>query len=135
DVQMPDSDAAIDFLCAQLVATGKVPDDFAASVKIREEYSPTAFVHRFAVPHAMEFMAYETTIAVLIPRQPIHWGESDVVMVLMLAINRDGIAEFSAAYQPLVHLLCQPDIFAQVHSLREFDDFQRFLTEKVAEIE
>ncbi len=110
-----------------------MPPSFADSVRTREEYSSTAFSHRFAVPHAMEFVAHETTIAVLIPRAPIDWGESDVVMVLMLAINPDDLADFSAVYEPLIRLLCKPDTFSELRKLREFDAFKSYLTERFAQ--
>lgn len=133
DVNTSDAESTIDFLCGQLMSTQKVPASFADSVRTREEYSSTAFSHRFAVPHAMEFVAYDTTIAVLIPRAPIDWGESDVVMVLMLAINPDDLADFSAVYEPLIRLLCKPDTFSDLRKLREFDEFKSYLTERFAQ--
>ncbi|EFT53570.1 hypothetical protein HMPREF9569_00880, partial [Cutibacterium acnes HL078PA1] len=52
---------------------GIVPDAFRESIFLREGYSSTVFFRTFAVPHAMDFLAYETKIAVLIPSTPINW--------------------------------------------------------------
>lgn len=133
--QFGDATSTIEFLCDRLRQAGAVGEDFVTSVLTREEYSSTAFSHRFAVPHAMEFIANRTTISVLIPRQPIGWGESEVVMVLLLAINPADYADFSAAYQPLIHLLCRADTFTELRGLRDFDLFRAYLTSQVAESE
>ena len=133
DDQCADAAATIGFLCDQLLATGKVPESFADSVRMREEYSSTAFAYRFAVPHSMEFIAHETAIAVLIPKRPINWGESDVVMVLLLAVNPDDYADFSFFYERLVHLLCDPDLFSELRRARDFTAFRDYLAERLSQ--
>lgn len=132
DDQFADATTTIDFLCERLIDTGRVPDSYAASVRVREEYSSTAFAHRFAVPHSMDFVAHQTTIAILVPKGPIRWGESDVVMVLMLAVNQDDYAEFSQFYQRLVHLLCDTELFTELRHKRDFDSFRGYLAERLA---
>ena len=38
---------------------GIVPDAFRESIFLREGYSSTVFFRTFAVPHAMDFLAYD----------------------------------------------------------------------------
>ncbi|HAN48439.1 MAG TPA: hypothetical protein DCQ20_06115 [Nitrospira sp.] len=81
---------------------------------------------------SMDFVAHQTTIAILVPKGPIRWGESDVVMVLMLAVNQDDYAEFSQFYQRLVHLLCDTELFTELRHKRDFDSFRGYLAERLA---
>jgi lichenan operon transcriptional antiterminator len=132
DAQHRSSADTIDFMCDQMIAIGKVPASYAQSVKVREEYSSTAFAYRFAVPHSMDFIAHQTTIAVLIPKAPIKWGETDVVMVLMLALNQDDYIDFTWFYQQLVHLLCDPELFSELRGKRDFSSFREYLAAQLS---
>lgn len=126
------SDDAIEFLCSKLEATGRVDSEFSASVRIRERYSSTAFANRVAVPHPMELLAKETTIAVLIPSGPIRWGASEVSMVLLLAVNQADESDFTCIYEPLIRMLCQPSVFSELHRVRDFDAFLAYLARGLA---
>ncbi len=130
DVQFRDSEEVIDFLCERLIATGKVPAGYTESVRLREAYSSTAFAHRFAVPHSMEFIAHEAVIAVLIPRSPIRWGDAEVALVLMLALNEDDLVDFTWFYQQLVYLLGDPQLFAELRAKRDFASFSDYLADQ-----
>ncbi len=131
DAQFKGSSDTIDFLCEQMIAIGKVPPEYAHSVKVREEYSSTGFAYRFAVPHSMDFIAHDTTIAVLIPRAPIKWGDTDIVMVLMLALNQEDDSDFTWFYQHLVKLLCDSELFSELRGKRDFDSFREFLAARL----
>ncbi|MCB0910866.1 MAG: PTS sugar transporter subunit IIA [Propionibacteriaceae bacterium] len=129
DTPHRDSEEVIDFLCQQLIATGKVPTSYTQSVRVREAYSSTAFAHRFAVPHSMEFIANEAVIAVLIPRAPVRWGDTEVALVLMLALNEDDLVDFTWFYQQLVQLLGDPQLFGELRAKRDFEAFSDYLAD------
>ncbi|MFZ2625290.1 MAG: PTS sugar transporter subunit IIA [Propionibacterium sp.] len=133
DVDFAGSEEAIRFMSGRLVEAGDVPATFTDSVLLRESYSSTAFAHRFAVPHAMEFIAHRTKIAIMIPRSPIDWGSSEVTFVLMLAISESDYDEFELIYQALIHLLYDSTLFSTLRTFREFDDFRSFLEKKLPE--
>ncbi len=133
DVDFDGAEQAIRFMGGRLEATGDVPAGFTDSVLLRESYSSTAFAHRFAVPHAMEFIANRTRIAIMIPRSPVDWGNSEVTFVLMLAIGESDYDEFVLIYQALIHLLYDPSLFATFRAIRDFDEFRAFLEEKLPE--
>ena len=132
DAQLKSSAETIDFMCDQMITAEKVPTSYTMSVKVREDYSSTAFAYRFAVPHSMDFIAHQTTIAVLIPKAPIRWGETDVVLVLMLALNQDDYIDFTWFYQQLVQLLCDPDLFSELRSKRDFPSFRDYLAAQLS---
>jgi lichenan operon transcriptional antiterminator len=132
DAKFKSSAETIDFMCDQMIATEKVPTSYTKSVKVREDYSSTAFAYRFAVPHSMDFIARQTTIAVLTPKAPIRWGETDVVMVLMLALNQDDYIDFTWFYQQLVQLLCDPELFSELRSKRDFPSFREYLAAQLS---
>lgn len=129
DVDLSSQDEVIAFLCERLRAQGAVADNFESSVQRREAYSPTAFARRFAVPHAMDFVALRTSVCILIPRKPISWGDADVSLVMLLAINADDYDEFENFYQPLIRLLYEPQRFAELQKTRTFEGFVSYLTE------
>ncbi len=126
-----DRTQTITFLSRALEAQGIVPPDFVDSALLRETYSSTAFAHRFAIPHAMSFMAHETKVAVLIPSGPIDWEVSDVTLVLMLAIEEGDYDDFVAFYQPLVRMLYDPQFFADVRRTSTFEEFRDLLGEQL----
>lgn len=123
----PDAESTIHFLSGALHDKGCVPDEFEDSVLLRESYSPTAFARRFALPHSMDFMAYETKVAVLIPSSPIPWETAEVSLVFMLAINGADYDEFIQFYQPLISLLYDPRLFSELKRVADFEAFTKLL--------
>lgn len=128
----PDSTQAIRFLSDALETRKVVPPTYLESVLLRETYSSTAFARRFAIPHSMDFMAYETKVAVLIPSSPIRWEDADVTLVLQLAINGADYDDFVDFYQPLVRLLYDPQLYAEVRKAANFDDFRDLLGKEMS---
>lgn len=127
-----DSTQAIRFLSEALEAKGVVPPTYYESVLLRETYSSTAFARRFAIPHSMDFVAYETKVAALIPPGPIRWEHADVTLVLQLAINGDDYDDFVDFHQPLVHLLYDPQLYAEVRKVTTFDEFRDLLGKEMS---
>lgn len=133
DAQVSDSDSAISLMCNRLQDHNVVPAEFSDSVRLRETYSPTCFARRFAVPHAMDFLAHETKVCVLFPSSPVRWGPSDVALILMLAINADDYDEFLNFYQPLISLLYDPTLYNELRKVSDFDQFVNFLKDELME--
>lgn len=127
DMDFHDYRDVISFLASVMESLGTVPHEFLESVLRREAYSPTAFARRFAVPHAMDFLATETKVAVLLPKSPIKWGDSSVIMVFMIAINRKDYDDFTSFYQSLVHLLHDPQKFSALQTTKTFQEFTNSL--------
>lgn len=77
----------IRFLCGDLEKAGIVEPEFQDVVLKREEMSPTSFVNAFAIPHAFGAFARNSTIAVAQLKNPVRWGNFDVRLVMLFAIN------------------------------------------------
>lgn len=96
-------------------------------------YSSTVFFRMFAVPHAMDFLAYETKkIAVLIPSTPINWETSDVSLVLLLAINEGDYDDFVRFYQPLISVLYDRELVTELRSMSSYHEFMKFLDKQIS---
>lgn len=127
-----DATETIQFLSKAMETRGIVPPEYLDSALLRETYSSTAFARRFAIPHAMEFMAHRTKVAVVIPSSPIQWEVADVSLVLMLAINGQDYDDFVEFYQPLVRVLYDPQLFSELRKVATFERFRDLLGEHLA---
>lgn len=119
-------------MCGSMERNGIVPDAFRESIFLREGYSSTVFFRTFAVPHAMDFLAYETKIAVLIPSTPINWETSDVSLVLLLAINEGDYDDFVRFYQPLISVLYDRELVTELRSMSSYHEFMKFLDKQIS---
>ena len=79
----------IHFLCNQLKAAGYANDEFKNSILAREEMSSTSFIYNFATPHSLNVPSIHSTISVAILKEAIPWGEYEVKLVLLLAVNTE----------------------------------------------
>lgn len=71
-------------------------------------------------------------MAALIPPGPIRWEHADVTLVLQLAINGDDYDDFVDFHQPLVHLLYDPQLYAEVRKVTTFDEFRDLLGKEMS---
>ncbi|MCA0295047.1 MAG: PTS sugar transporter subunit IIA [Actinobacteria bacterium] len=87
---------------------GYTSQGFLAEVLDREQRSPTAFGGQFAIPHALHPNARKTGISALVSGVPIEWGGSQVRLVLMFAVSRDGRPVFRDVLDELIEVLNNP---------------------------
>lgn len=79
----------IRFLCKDLYEAHAVDESFCEVVLKREEMAPTSFVNTFAIPHAFGSFAKTSTIATAQLKHPIRWGNFDVKLVMLFAVNEN----------------------------------------------
>lgn len=77
----------IEYMCDHLKKLGYSDDAFKKSVLQREKMASTSFVYSFAVPHSLNMASFRSSISVAFLEKPIKWGEFEVKMVMLLAIN------------------------------------------------
>lgn len=77
----------IEYMCDHLKNLGYSDDAFKKSVLQREKMASTSFVYSFAVPHSLNVASFRSSISVAFLEKPIKWGEFEVKMVMLLAIN------------------------------------------------
>ena len=87
NVTLETPEEIICLLCRGLEKEGIVEPDFKDIVLKREQMSPTSFVNAFAIPHAFGAFASNSTIAVAQLRNTVRWGNFDVGLVMLFAIN------------------------------------------------
>ena len=116
-------DEIIHALSARLIELGYVNEGFEGDVLEREHLSSTAF-GAVAIPHTMKPYANESSISVLVPDEPVSWGEGTVSLVIMLAFSRGQRATFNEIFDPLVQILIDP---LNVRELAEIHDYQAFI--------
>lgn len=79
----------INFLCDELKQAGYSDDKCKESILAREEMSSTSFIYNFAIPHSLNVPSIRSNISVAILKEAISWGEYEVKLVLLLAINTE----------------------------------------------
>ena len=108
DVKANAKEKAISFLCSKMTEFGIVSDGFYESVIERERLSSTCFFNSFAIPHALIMNAKETMLAILINRKSIQWDDNNIKLVILIAVKKGGVSEFSKVYEHLAKVLCSP---------------------------
>lgn len=110
-------------MSARLIELGYVNEGFEDDVLEREHLSSTAF-GAVAVPHTMKPYANESSMSVLVPDEPVAWGDGTVSLVIMLAFSRGQRATFNELFDPLVSILIDP---LNVRELAGIRDYQAFI--------
>ena len=99
DESIATKEAAIQFLCKKLQAADFVKDTFHSTVTEREAMVPTILETGVAIPHGYFSEVKRPQIGVLIPKNPIPWGNGlEAKVVLMLAFTEETSHLFSNIY-------------------------------------
>lgn len=79
----------IDYMCDRMYEGGRVDETFKASTFDREKMAYTSFSHGYAIPHALNYSAIQSTMSIAILKKPVQWGDYPVHLVLLLAVRDD----------------------------------------------
>lgn len=80
---------ALKFMCDDLHQDKIVEQSFYQSVIKRETFSPTSFAYGFAIPHALDSsLVYKPNISIMVLDKPLQWGDYEVKLVFLLALDR-----------------------------------------------
>ncbi len=115
-------ESCLNFLNQQLLKKAIVNSDFLPSVIKRESLSSTAFMNNFAIPHALESLANQSKIVVLINPSGIQWDTQRITIVFLIAIQKEDRKNLKILYDHLTKSLCDPKkqaVFETVQSLDE----------------
>lgn len=77
----------IQFLCDDLKQSGYIDDAFTKSIFRHEALSSTSFIYNFALPHTLHVKSHQSIISVAILKEAIPWGDYEVKLVLLFAMN------------------------------------------------
>lgn len=115
--------ALIQTLCQRFEQKGLVPAEFVTDVLNREQLSSTAF-GMIAIPHALTMDASETMLSISIYDKPIFWGENEVQIVFLFAINKNKKKPFNAIFD---HLIVDLSDKNDLRYLTNSDSYEEFL--------
>ncbi len=89
-----------------------VPADFQKRVLEGEKYGMTAFSNRIAVLHPGDLPVKKSTVAVMVLKEPLNWGNSDVQIVLYPLMKKGE--DSRRLLDTLARLLGREDIIWQL---------------------
>lgn len=113
----------IRFLGSKITECGLADEHFTESVLARESASSTAFFNTFAIPHAIETNAKRTMFCVLISEDGIQWDDSNVHIVLMIAVQSKDRKNFVQIYDGIIKILLNKDKANKLMRANTVDEF------------
>lgn len=101
-LEFSSSEEVINFLGQKLINQGFVEKSFIDSALARERLSATEVGKGIAIPHAKIDEIKEGKIAVAVLKNPVKWGESEVRIVFLLAIDNKIAKRFFAYFYKML---------------------------------
>ncbi|WP_176222260.1 BglG family transcription antiterminator [Tuberibacillus sp. Marseille-P3662] len=96
--------ALIEAMGHALYQGGYVSQNYSESAVKRDYRADTALSNGLAIPHGSPSFIYETAIALAVLDEPMPWGESQVQIVLILALGDMGKEETEVLFKELAAL-------------------------------
>lgn len=119
----------IRFLCKDLYEAHAVDESFCEVVLKREEMAPTSFVNTFAIPHAFGSFAKISTIATAQLKHPIQWGNFEVKLVMLFAVNENDQQMIKMFFDWVSNMINHMEKLAQLCIPCGYDQFIDKITE------
>ncbi len=113
----------IRFLGEKTVQFGIAKRGFTESVIKREDLSSTCFFGAFAVPHAIELNAYQTSFSILTTKDFLPWDDKRIKVVFMIAVSKKDRKEFENIYHGIIDILCDTQSLLEVSDASKYMDF------------
>ena len=123
DLDLKTPSEVITYMCDHLEKLGYSNAEFKQSVLKREEMAATSFVYSFAVPHALNVRSYRPAISVAFLKKPIQWGEFEVKMVILLAIDEEHQDVLRMFFTWLSNMINDANHFALLLETKDYEDF------------
>ena len=123
NVTLETPEEIICLLCRGLEKEGIVEPDFKDIVLKREQMSPTSFVNAFAIPHAFGAFASNSTIAVAQLKNTVRWGNFDVGLVMLFAINEGDERMIKIFFDWVSNVVNHPEELAKLVSSCTYEEF------------
>jgi len=112
DVSADSKEEALRQFTSQIQKNLDVPADFQKRVLEGEKYGMTAFSNKIAVLHPGELPVKKSTVAVMVLKEPLNWGNSDVQIVLYPLMEKGE--DSRRLLDTLARLLGREDIIRQL---------------------
>ncbi|WP_193065395.1 BglG family transcription antiterminator [Oceanobacillus oncorhynchi] len=124
DEAFKDEFEVIDLITSKMTSLQLVQQHFAQDVIKREKLSSTAFNNIVAVPHSINMDALQTTIAVLITKKPIPWGDAtNIKIVSLIAMNYKERNLYRDIYDEYIKILSDPENVNKLAHSKTYEEF------------
>ncbi len=127
DTEINQRDQVLDFLCRQLENQNIVNSDFKSSVYLREAIDSTNIENKYAIPHAMDFIAKKTVMSVFINPNGIQWNDSNVKIVFLSALSKKNISYLRILYDFIIDMVSEPICFSKLVQATSLENFENIL--------
>lgn len=121
----------IRFLGEKTVQFGIAKGGFVESVIKREDLSSTCFFDAFAVPHAIELNAYQTSFSILTTEDFLPWDDKRIKVIFMIAVSKEDRKEFEKIYHCIIDILCDKQSLLRVSEAKTYMDFINCINEMI----
>ena len=129
DLDLDTPKEVLNFMSDELYKAGLVDENFKESVLKREELSPTSFIYSFAVPHPLNAMSKESKISIAFLKRPIQWGEFQVKLVLLLAIEDEKQKTLRIFFDWLSSMVSDSKKLCSLMQVKSYDEFINHIIE------
>lgn len=115
-------DDAIHFMSNRLYQHGYVSEDYESAILYRENVAPTDF-NMIAIPHPAEYNAHQTVISVATLSKQLHWNNSNVSIIMMIAVSSKDFNLFDDVFSSLVEIAQSNETIRKLSEANDYDDF------------
>lgn len=129
DLDLDTPKEVLNFMSDELYKAGLVEENFKESVLKREELSSTSFIYSFAVPHPLNAMSKESKISIAFLKRPIQWGEFQVKLVLLLAIEDEKQKTLRTFFDWLSSMVSDSKKLYSLMQVKSYDEFINHIIE------
>ncbi len=123
NIYLDNAEEYIKYMSEKLYEKKYVKKDYCGSVLEREKMSSTAFNNNVAVPHSMKMDANRTGICIIINDKPVKWGEEQVQIITMIAINQTQRQLFSQVFESFINILSEWENVKELTKAIDYKDF------------
>lgn len=127
-LDLPDKQAAIDYLCDRVEEMRAVDKDFREKIARREQAATTSFGNLVAMPHPLEAVSDDAFVCIGLLDHPVVWDErgTQVQAVFLVFFPRGGWHEQGSFFSMLADLFMDEQAILRI---LKNQDWETFVTE------
>lgn len=121
-------EATLKFLADDLYQSKNVEEAFYESLMKRESFSPTSFAYGFAIPHALDSsLVYQSNISIMILNKPLKWGDYEVSIIFLLAVDRYDNHILTLFFEWITSLYTDIPSLTKVLHCKSYEEFMKLI--------
>lgn len=126
DASYSSQEEAMRDIAKRMQKAGFVGPDYYEKTMEREAISPTNF-GRIAIPHPIDYYSRETVISATILKKPIIWNNSNISIILAIAVCRKDYPIFQNIFSFLTSICMDATSMEHLYKAKDYNDFMRIL--------